>query len=152
MLGQLKFELLDNEVTHLLELAAGLRLERVERRGDAVAVWMLGGAAQRRSDRFLLWLELGSYPERPPDARFLNPVTLQDDPNWWPRDYRLPSGASSIFRSDAFPPFVCAPPFLAWRERGHAFPTPAEWTLEQAVTAVATGINRPEYSGYNRSG
>ncbi len=152
MLAVLSEDFIERDLAQLPD-PGHLRVSRIERRGHLVLAWMLARERSEVSDHYLLRLDCTGYPERAPDAEFLDPSTETPSPLAWPRDYQRFDGqgwTQSIFRSGNMPPFVCAPPFLAWQTHGHPRPTPDEWQLEHALTAVAVGLNAPEYAGYNR--
>lgn len=148
MLPALTMTILDREIA---ELPRGqFRIDRIERQDLNVLVTLRARERDGHTDVYLVRLDCTDYPERAPDAQFLNPHTLQPDSACWPRDYVRQMngmGTSSIFRHSS-PNFICTPSLLGWqRPGGHPLPSSDQWKLECGLRDLFLGLNAPEYAG-----
>jgi hypothetical protein len=153
MLAEVTEAYLERELTALQPEYENYAVERIQRDGVVLYVWMRARRTEEMRDLYVIRLDCRDYPERASDITFVDPETLEPDVRWWPKDYVQRTGQSSVFRT--FPgnlaqSFVCATPFLAWQTHGHAKPAADAWTLVNALHAVFQGLNVPEYAGYCR--
>lgn len=117
---------------------------------------LFGTTAKGGKDAYLLRLYFDHYPDWPPSAQFVNPLTLEyrlnDDSKWVPRTNGLPEIQFHTNYSNSSGQVICSSVTLEFYKVSHSVSEEHAWrgdkqTFLATIAAIKRGLLAPHYEG-----